>query len=148
MRLSFNNPNGSGAAKYVSPFKREYTFGRETPQTIELFARPSRFMGTLGIYNPGERWAGSLNANARLVAVESEVHFGSMDELRKFLYEGSAIQKWVYNQEGYVVGYFESPGREQRNLTLYRYFIKGKPARFLPGYDNAKVRVSDEQVKK
>ena len=141
--LYFENNNGSGTITYVSPLKRKFTFSDGSEGTISMIARKKRFLGKLGIYNPGERWFYEGWKGKRIVATEAEMHFESIEEAQRFMVEGSKVQDWVYNSSGYVVGFFESPQRNQISITLYRYMVNGQPLKNIPNYDNQRVALSD-----
>ena len=140
-RVEFRNRFGSGTISYVAPLQRAYTFEDGSSQTVTMIAREERFLGKLGIYEPAERWWYQVGRGPRLVVSEAEMHFHSLAEAKKYLVKGSAVLDWVYNQDGYVVGFSRTPERDQINVTLYRYFINGSPAHKMPGYDNTKVKV-------
>ncbi len=137
--IEFQNPNGSGKIEYISDRKRYFSFSEGTERVVKMKVRKKRFRGKLGLYDPASRWFFESSKGKRIVATEAEMNFESLEEALEYLHQGSAIQKWVYNDEGYVVGYFESPERDQINIDLYRYYINGKPALNMPGYDNSKV---------
>lgn len=143
-RVAFENRNGKGELVYKGPLERELVLDGKRYR-IPMIARPEPFLGRMGIYNPASRSLFSLNRTPRIVAVESERHFDSLSEARAALVEGSRLEAWVFNSEGYVVGFSATPSRNQINITLYRYFIKGRPARTIPGHDDDKVSVSEHK---
>lgn len=146
--VEFKNANGGGQIRYESPLRRTFRFDDGTSVTLKMVARKRRFLGKLGLYNPGNRWFFEFWKGKRIVAEEAEVHFESLDEARKYLVQGSAVEKWVYNDQGYVVGYFESSHRNQVNITLYRFYVKGEPLLNLPGFNNGSVIVGGTQPSK
>jgi hypothetical protein len=143
-KIAFENPNGSGVIKYISARKRFFSFSEGTEGVIKMKVRKKRFRGKLGLYEPASRWFFEAWKGKRVVATEAQMHFDSLEDALKYMHQGSAIQKWVHNEEGYVVGYFESPQRNQISIDLYRYYINGKPALKMPGYDNSKVVLTRE----
>jgi hypothetical protein len=132
--VTFNNPNGFGILRYVSPFEREAVIDGETYR-FKMIQRPKEFMYQSGLYNPGESW-GWLNTGdrrlSRIVAAESVIRFRSLEEARVFFKEGGGYLKWVTNGDGLVLGFLTSPGRDQINIDLYRASLNGKPLRSLP----------------
>lgn len=140
MEIKFRNESGRGSVSYVSPLQRKFTLMGHV-EVMRMIARKERFLGQLGLYNPGARGIYSSDRSPRVVAIEAEMHFKSLGEALAFMIEGSAIMKWVYNEDGYVVGFSSSPQRNQVNVTVYRYFINGVPARSMPGFNNGSVIV-------
>lgn len=140
MQIQFENRNGSGSIEYKNSYQRMLTIGGKK-LTITMIARNKRFRGQLGLYNPASRSTLSLEKSPRIVAVESEMHFATEEQAQNFLIEGATVQDWVYNDSGYVIGFFNTSSRNQVNVTLYRYFIDGKPARFMKGFNNKNIKV-------
>jgi hypothetical protein len=70
------------------------------------------------------------------------MYFENMEAISNFLFEGSEVMDWVYNSDGYVVGYSQIPTRDQINISLFRLFLCNKPASNLQGFDNEKVVVT------
>lgn len=132
--VTFKNGNGSGEIFYVSDFVRRYEI-EGVPYDVTLVQRNKEFRHQSGIYNPGESW-GFLNFNdqwiSRFVVEESVVDFQSMKECKVFLREGAQYYKWVGNEQGYVLGFSVSPGRDQANVSFYRMSLRGKLLRTLP----------------
>ncbi len=129
--LEFKNSNGSGAICYVSDFVRTYDIFGER-HTVQLMQRTSKFRRLEGIYNPGQNYSIGRRPKIRFVVDESIVHFDQADQIGQFLQEGSSIEQWVCNSDGYVVGHFFSPSRNQVNISLYRIFLNGKPVKSIP----------------
>lgn len=143
MSIAFFNKFGRGSIVYVAPLKRRYVIEGTVDKTVTMIPRAERFLGELGIYNPAERSIFSLDRSLRIVTREAELHFVSVTEAQRQLREGSEVFDWVYNSQGYVVGYGTDPKRSQINVTLYRFFIGGKPARNMAGFDDTKVIVKE-----
>ena len=88
-----------------------------------------------GIYNPGETWGPLPLEDAipsRFVVEESIVRFGTNEECERFFKEGAAYEKWVGGDNGLVLGFLLSPGRDQMNVSLYRCYIAGRLMRQMP----------------
>ena len=141
--LFFVNANGSGAVIYLSPVVRKYELNNGIKRKIHMIVRKNRFLGKRGLYEPAsflffEFWKPS----PRMVVSEARLYFDTLEAAQKFMDQGSAVDDWVHNDEGYVLGYFETPHRNQVNVTLYRYYIDGKPALKMPGYDNEKLLIN------
>ena len=143
--IHFNNENGSGSIYYVSTDRRRYVITKRQQsdstlnRNIRMIVRQNRFLGKRGLYEPASRWGFEFWAGPRMVVSEAEMHFGSLEAALKYMRVGSSVFKWVHNGQGYVVGYSESAQRNQVNVALYRYYINGKPALRMPGYDNEKL---------
>lgn len=130
----FENPNGAGKIIYISDFVRRYVIdGRSFD--VELVQRPREWRHQTGVYNPGESWGPLLLNDAkasRFVVEESELRFNTNEECDRFFKEGASYAKWVSGDQGLVLGFASSPGRDQVNVSLYRCFISGKPMKSLP----------------
>ena len=130
----FENPNGSGKIIYLSDFLRRYEISGGSYE-VELTQRPEEWRHQKGIYNPGESF-GPLRledeAPSRFVVQESEVRFSTSEECNRFFKEGAAYHKWVSNDQGLVLGFDLSPGRDQVNVSLFRCYIAGKLMKSLP----------------
>ena len=130
----FKNPNGSGKITYISEFIRRYEVNGSS-YNVDLIQRPEEWRHQKGIYNPGESF-GQLNLSdgvpSRFVVQESEVRFDTPEESSRFFREGAAYHKWVSNDQGLVLGFDLSPGRDQVNVSLYRCFIAGKLMKEMP----------------
>jgi len=125
------NDNGTVEYVYSGETKRRIIIG-DGSKELDMIARQKRFRGKLGLYNPGERWFSDGRREARIVVVEGEMHFETMQDALKYLRQGSEFMDWQSNDQGYVGGFSMSPERNQINVTLYRYFINDKPISNLP----------------
>jgi hypothetical protein len=141
--IRFKNQNGGGTITYVSPLKRKFVFDDGTEGTVRMIARKNRFLGKLGIYNPGQRWFYEGWKGARLVVLEAEMHFENLEEAQEYMFQGSKVMDWVHNSDGYVLGFAKSPQRNQINITLYRYMVNNQPLKNIPDYDNELVVLRD-----
>lgn len=141
--LLFKNANGNGTVSYLSLFERKYELNNGIKRKISMIAQTNRFLGKRGLYEPASRFFYEFwKPNPRMVVSEARIYFDTLETAQKYMHQGSAINDWVYSDEGYVLGYFEIPLRNQVNITLYRYYIDGKPAIKMPGYDNEKLSLN------
>ena len=147
--IQFENENGSGFIRYISKNKRryeitksQYGIARGLQKTIKMIIRKNRFWGKRGLYGPTTFLGFEISFGQRLVVSEAEKYFNSLEAALNYLKVGENPSRWVHNDEGYVLGYFETPHRNQVNVTLYRYYIDGKPALKMPGYDNEKLLIN------
>lgn len=127
MVVNISNPSGDVAVGFISETKRMI----RTPavsKVINVIPREEEFRGKKGVYNPGQQF-GMGDLPMRIVYIESELYFDSKSEANSFAVEGSNLFKWVGNDQAYVGGWFISPGRNQINVTVYRYFVNGIPYR-------------------
>ncbi len=138
--IIIKNKNGEISYSYSGETKRRIIVDGNSNE-IEMIARSKRFRGKLGLYNPGERWLSSGADDARIVVVEGEMHFDTMKDALAYLKQGSEIMDWQSNDQGYVGGFLKSPERNQINITIYRYYLDGKPITTLPR-GGGSVRVS------
>lgn len=130
----FQNPNGAGKIAYVSDFIRRYEINGGS-YDVRLVQRKKVFENRNGIYNPGETWGPLPLEDARpsrFVVEESIVRFGTNEECERFFKEGAAYEKWVGGDNGLVLGFLLSPGRDQMNVSLYRCYIAGRLMRQMP----------------
>ena len=130
----FQTPNGAGKISCVSDFIRRYDISG-CSYDVELVQRDEEWRHKKGIYNPGETWGPLQLTDAkpsRFVVDESVVRFRTNEECERFFKEGAAYEKWVGGDNGLVLGFFLSPGRDQVNVSLYKCYISGKLMRRLP----------------
>ena len=138
--LIFENSNGSGSISYVSALVRKYELNNGINRKITMIARPDRFLGERGIYDPASRFFFEFwKPSPRMVVSEANIYFDTIETALQYMRIGKAIDDWVHNEDGYVLGYSETPYRDQVGVTLYRYYIDGKPALKMPGYNNEKL---------
>lgn len=132
--IVFKNPNGTGKITYVSDFTRRYEIAGSS-FNVELVQRAEEWRHKRGIYNPGETWGPLMLADAtpsRFVVDESVVRFSNNEECERFFKVGAAYEKWVSGENGLVLGFDSSPGRDQVNVSLYRCYVAGKLMRQMP----------------
>lgn len=128
--LSFRNLNGSVIVQWKDDFVRTYVVNG-VAYTTRLEGRPEAFEGKSGIYC-GALFASKADDRAhparRLVVEESRIDFESTASMEAYLEESRTYYAWVANRSGYVAGYCENPERNQINVSLYRFYLNGKPA--------------------
>lgn len=124
--VEFKNANGSGRIVYVSDFVRRYEIGGAS-YDVTLVQRDKEFMHRTGIYNPGASWGPLwMRDEPRFVVDESVMRFPTMAHAVKYFKQGAAQKKWVSNESGLALGYVESPGRYQVNVSLFKCYVGGK----------------------
>ena len=77
----------------------------------------------------------------RIVANDSEIHFDNMDELVKFLYQGSEYYDWTYTDDGLIVGFGHDDTREQVNIDVFQAFVDGKKPDVIDGSRSDNIHV-------
>ena len=142
MVIEASNKNGTVIIEYISPLERRYKWGDHNEKRT-LIPRKQRFTGRLGAYDPASAYFWEIFA-PRIVADDSQLHFENMKDLKTWLFQGSAVSDWVYTDDGLVVGFFESPSRNQVNIDVYQLYINGEKPSKLDGSrpDNIVVKIN------
>ena len=139
-KIVATNANGTMAIRALTERKRQYEWNGQS-KAIELIPRKERWNGVLGLYNPAsEIFPMTLLNRTRIVAQEAELHFMTQEEALAWLKLQRPMQ-WVYTAEGLVVGWFETPSRNQVNVDVLQIYINGEKPTQLPGSANNAVRV-------
>ncbi|MFK5892749.1 MAG: hypothetical protein QM504_05980 [Pseudomonadota bacterium] len=125
--------------EYISPLERRYKWGGFDEKRI-LIPRKERWLGLLGAYEPATAYIWEI-FNPRIVANDSQIHFNNMDEVKKWLYQSSAIMDWVYTDDGLVVGFAKTSSRNQVNIDVYQLYINGKKPSKLEGSRPGNIKV-------
>jgi hypothetical protein len=132
--LSFRNRNGSVIVRWKDDFVRTYVVNGVS-YTTRLEGRQEEFEGRNGIYGGAlfhTKADDRKHPPRRLVVEESRIDFDSTSSMDAFLCESRDYEAWVANSDGYVAGYRENPQRNQIRVSLYRFYLDGKPARKIP----------------
>lgn len=153
MSVFFQNQNGSGKIKHLGRCKRNFELSNGITRAIDLLPRKEPFLGKWGLYEPASKWFYEIwKPRHRLVIEESLRHFENAEQIHAELYEGRDVYKWVWNDQGYVVGFFTDPVRHQTNVCLYRFLIGGKPFTAFPpcegGFVNVLAATKEEKPEK
>lgn len=108
---------------------------------VELTARPKRWYGSLGLYNPGESIEEHKGITRALVS-ECQRHFTSEQEALDWL-NGPYHKKYlVYNSNGLAVGWYLTPERNQLTVDVWQVYVNGKKPTNLPDANNRDLEVS------
>ncbi len=134
----------SGAIKIAAGPEtiRSYTWAGET-RSARLWARPERWLGSRGLYYPApvEHWA-EHHGVTRGVLEEGCQHFSSVDEAVRWLNDPALGRfRFVYRNDGLVVGWFTSPERKAVNISVWQIYIGGNKPTALPGAGDSAVTV-------
>ena len=140
MTIVATNKNGKVTIEYISSLKRRYRWG-EFDETRFLIPRKERWLGRLGAYEPAEAHLWEI-FSPRIVAEDSQLHFENLNDLELWLNQGSAVLDWVYTDNGLVVGFAESPERNQVNIEIYQLYINGKKPSQLDGSQPEKLEIN------
>jgi hypothetical protein len=141
MGIAFANLNGKGRIEFSAQLKRTLHLTDADSVTFPVKIRVRRFRSMLGVYSAGSRNMFSFRRSSRVVYVEAEIHVESNEAALLKLKEGANVMHWVWNSQGFVVGYSRTPGRNQINVSVHRIYIKGIPARNLQGHDDSSVEI-------
>lgn len=139
MQIEATNKNGTVFIDFISPLERRYRWDKFDEQRT-LIPRKERFLGKLGAYEPAESFVWSTEP--RIVAEDSQLHFNSMNEVEKWLYQSSDVYDWVYTNDGLVVGFIKTKSRNQVSIDVYQIFLNGKKPKSLKGSKQDKIKIT------
>jgi hypothetical protein len=140
MHIEATNKNGTVVIDYLGPLKRRFRWDDYDEERI-LIPRKERFQGRLGAYDPADAWIWEV-WEIRIVSDDSQLHFETMGEIDKWLYQGMGIADWVYTDDGFVVGFFRSPDRNQVSISVYQIYLNGEKPKYIKGSRPENVKVS------
>jgi hypothetical protein len=129
--------NGRIRISYVAPTKRRYEWDGNT-RVVKMIPRQVPFQRKLGLYNPSDSWMRNP-LEVRLVVEESILNFENEGEMYAFLRQSSNYMKWVYTADGLVVGFGETPARNQVNIDLWQLLLRGKRPEALRGAKSDRI---------
>jgi hypothetical protein len=116
------NSTGEIRISYISPTNRRYEWDGQS-RVVQMRVRGEPFMGKTGLYDPAD--ALISDPRTRLVVQESSMDFNDETQMYDFLREEPSMD-WVYTRDGLVLGFNRVPSRQQLNIDLYQFFIRGK----------------------
>ena len=153
MSISFTNSNGSMTVTAGKGFDRQYTWAGDT-RTVTMYPRKKRWLGSLGMYNPGDFESGKLepwkyhDGIKRFVVEEGQRHFTNTTDVIKWLESRSRFYDYIHNDQGLVVGMAMdrqplSPDAPPGTLhvDVWQIYINGKKPQKLDGSKNANIAV-------
>jgi hypothetical protein len=138
MTVMAENKNGIVKISYVSVLKRKFTWNGKS-QVVRMIPRSERWQGMLGLYNPASTWF--MSCRKRLVVQEAQLLFNTQEEIKAFLKEGSSYMDWVYTRDGLVVGFGETPARNQVNIDLWQIYLTDRKPNDLSGARPDNIRI-------
>ncbi len=134
-------------------FERRYTWAGDT-RTVMMYPRKKRWLGSLGMYNPGYFEAGKVepwiyhDGIKRFVVEECQRHFTNTTEAVAWIKRTSTSFDNTYNDTGLVVGMqFDrqppSPDGPAGTLCVdvWQIYIDGKKPQKLEGSKNQAISV-------
>lgn len=109
-------------------------------KTVRLYARPSRWYGSLGIYHPGG------GRDVHLVVDEGMLHFCSMQEAKEWLLLNENQKDWVCSSNGLVVGWYKTQKPQSDYwaviVEVWQIYINGRlPVNFEYG-ENSRLSIT------
>lgn len=123
------NMNGSITVTYISKYKRKFEWdGHNIIQTMN--PRTERLYGRMGLVGPEPTFY--FGKEGRLLTNEYSIFCKNEDEVRAFLYEGSAIMDWVYTRDGLALGFGKTPGRDQVDVDIVQIYVDGRKPEIEP----------------
>jgi hypothetical protein len=140
MSVTATNPNGTVTITAGEGWTRTFS-GQDWSATRELSPRPTRWNGSLGLYDP----ASSFSPYGRVLVEEGQLFFSSESEFLRHLYSGSAIVRPVYTHDGLVFAYNVAPvpsGEPARSVELWQAYINGRKPTSLKGSNDSAFSVS------
>jgi hypothetical protein len=140
MQIIAANMNGQVSIEWLSPLSRKYKWDNHE-EIRTLIPRKTRFMRKLGAYDPATQSIFCFFCPIRIVADDSMLDFNTMEEVYEYLYQGSAVLDWVYNDNGWVVGFAKVPERKQVNIHVYKITVNGKSPLQIKGSRNDAIEI-------
>ena len=153
MSISFTNSNGSMTVTAGKGFERRFTWAGDT-RTVIMYPRKKRWLGSLGMYNPGAYIPGKLepwtyhDGIKRFVVEEGQRHFTNTTDVVKWLATRSKFYDYIYNDQGLVVGLAfdrqpQSPDGPAGTLhvDVWQIYINGKKPQKLDGSKDQDITV-------
>lgn len=140
MHIEATNKNGTVSIDYIEPLKRRFQWD-DYDEERTLIPRKSRWRGKLGAYDPADAYVWEV-FTPRIIANDSQLHFDSMSEIDKWLYQSSGVLDWVYTDDGLVVGFNKKPSRNQVDIEVYQLYLNGEKPKKLKGSRPENIKVS------
>lgn len=125
------NNNGKVRISYVTAEKRRYEWDGRS-RVITMISREEPFDKKLGLYEPADSW-GFEFWQERLVVQESVISFENLDQVYAFLRQSKDYMKWVYTDDGLVIGFGRTPARKQINIDLWQLLVREQKPEGLVG---------------
>lgn len=123
-------------------YRRTYRWG-SCSKAVTLTPRPERWHGSLGIYSPGAgpTWWIPCGGVWRAVVEEGQQHFDSYESATEWIGKRRGLE-FVYRNDGLVVGWLLSSGRDQINVEVWQILISGRKPDHLDGADDTNLTIT------
>jgi hypothetical protein len=104
----------------------------------DMRARGTRWFGSLGIYDPAPQFLGgifsrSCNGISRTVVQEAQIHFSNNASAEAWISRYSRVFPTTWTNDGLLVRWGMTPGRNQLSVDLWQICIAGVPPTSLKG---------------
>lgn len=139
MRIAAVTPVGRIAIVAGEGYRRTYVWDH-CEGSVDLMPRKQRWHGSLGIYYPGSGYTWWLGCGGitRAVVEEGQQHFASTEDVMSWLRADRGI-RYVYRNDGLVVGWDLVPQRGQISVEVWQVLIGGQKPKSLNGAEDDKV---------
>lgn len=150
VRLSATTPSGTVSVTAGQGFGRTYEWNGCSLEA-SMMARSTRWYGALGIYDPaGSGPVGLLfgrifgcNGISRTVVQEAQVHFATRGGAERWINRQLKLPfEAVWTNDGLLLQWGVSPGRQQLNADLWQVCIAGLKPTQLRGARDELIQVA------
>ena len=113
-----------------------------------MVERTRRWYGSLGVYDPAASygWPFSIfricNGVSRTVVAEGQIHFADARAAEDWIHRYARVFPTVWSNDGLLVQWFVSPGREQLSVDVWQLRISGRPPTQLSGATDELLQLS------
>ncbi|WP_298927131.1 hypothetical protein [uncultured Ramlibacter sp.] len=145
VRLSATTPSGTVSVTAGQGYARTYEWNG-CSLAASMMARSQRWYGAMGLYDPAG--AGPLglllgrvfgcNGISRTVVEEAQVHFATQSAAERWIAHRTRLPfETVWSNDGLLLAWGVSPGRQQLNVDLWQICIAGlRPAQLRGARDD------------
>lgn len=143
MSITARTDGGEMTIRAGEGFERFYTWDGAT-RSVKLWARKTRWLGSLGIYypGPGQHWK-SNGGITRGVLQEGILWFKTTADAVAWIRKHNSSSGCVYSSQGLVVAWGKVPERKQLNVDVWQIYVDGHKPTQLEGSENDKITVSE-----
>lgn len=126
-------------------YRRRYTWDGAS-RSATLWARKSRWYGSLGIYfpGPGQHWK-SNGGITRGVLNEGILWFGSLQSARDWISNVQPLENCEYTSTGLLIAWQKVPARKQINVDVWQIMVAGEKPTALPGAHDDRVTIEQSR---
>lgn len=148
-RLELDTPVGKVLVHAGKGLERTYEWDG-CSLSSSVFARRSRWYGSLGAYDPAGRF-GPIDALrdkfrackgiSRTVVEEGQIHFDDEQAAEAWIKRYSTISTTVWTNDGLLAQWRIVPSRDQFSFDLWRICVRGLPPKKLGGAKDDAIKV-------